>query len=262
MLAFPPVVSLFDPYAVGVMARTFRHALVLMLFLFGSSASAQGAEVTVGDRQIQIAVHPGFCELDGNNELDKLLLKMATDVQKGINEVVAYWIECRQLSDLRSGKTDQFYSYILVLAQLDRGKIRPVDLPLSQFLLEMKRVIAETNGFDDTMAEIEKSQRERFAKVLDELGANPGSMTFEKPQLYWLIAEDARAIYHGMIQEFVVNGRHTLMGGTFAMTELNGLSVTVNAYDEYRGSETFDLLKTQASGIVANMVAMNPTIPQ
>lgn len=244
------------------MARNFGQAIVLILLMFGFSSSAFGAEVPVGDRHLLIEVHPGYCELDADHELDKLLLKTAKDVQQGVNEVIAYWVECRQLSDYRNGKTDQFSAYILVLAQLDRGKVRSIDLPLSQFLSEMKHIIAETNGFSDNMSTIEASQRERFAKVLDELGVNPDSLTFAKPQVYWLIAEDARAIYHGLIQEYVVSGRHTLMGGVFAMTELNGLSVTINVYDEYQGSQTFDALKSQASSMAEKLVTMNPTTPR
>src|SRR5262245_1586612 len=80
------------------------RALALVLAV-ASPAAAFAADTTVGGRILHIAPVPGFCALDRSNTVDSAFFDMLAKMQRGYNELVDVWVDCRILARYRAGQT-------------------------------------------------------------------------------------------------------------------------------------------------------------
>lgn len=212
--------------------------------------SAKAADEVVGDRTLHIEPSEGFCALDP--EQDSLLFEQARSRQKGMFQIVGYWLDCRQLEKLRNGEPRAMQSYVLILAQRkgpDGSVIEPFDRPLEEYLRLLKDFLLNQGG----MGRVEEGY-ELGKDVLKERGINPG-----ESKSLGLIADDASALYIANIQAYESGGVSAVGAAVGGLTELNGLVVSVNVYDTYRDGGTIEVLQRRASTIAAALVAKNPT---
>ena len=224
----------------------------LVLWLATLSLPAGATDELVADRTLLIEPTEGFCALDLSNPVDSSLFEYMANLQKDYNQLVGYWVDCQQLERVRSRETETLESYVLVLAQRQEtgAVIRPVDMPLGGFLSAMKDFILNSGG----MGKIEEGY-ELGKDVLDDQGINLG-----ETRSLGLIADDASALYLGNVQGYELNGVTAVMACVIAMTELNGIMISVNVYETYRGAETIELLQRRAATIAADLVVKNPTV--
>jgi hypothetical protein len=232
-----------------------RHCLALsysVLLLATLSLPARAAEELVADRIVLIEPSEGFCALDIEQQVDSLLFEQMKRLQKDFSQLIGYWVDCRQLEQLRAGEANAPESYVLILAQRPGigAAIEPVDLPLESFLRMMKDYLLNQGG----MGNVEDGY-ELGKDVLDDNGINTG-----ETQSLGLIADDASALYVASIQGYEAGGVSAIAAIVAGVTELNGVITSVTVYDTYRGAETIEILQRRAMKIAADLVAKNPTM--
>ncbi|MGE0118982.1 MAG: hypothetical protein AB7S71_07845 [Dongiaceae bacterium] len=224
-----------------------------------SPAAALAADITVGGRVLHIAPPPGFCALDRSNDVDATVFNLTARMQRGYGELVEFWADCQSLAGYRAGQTE-ITPYVLIGAQLGgNGRVTPVDLPLADYLAEMRRVADKQDGGKTlTKGDIGQIVRQRVDEVRAELGdAYP--VEAGETRLLGTIGQDDSAIYIAVLQRLREGGTERHIGGIISMTELNGISATVNLYDSHDGSDSFDAMLGRTKAIVAALVAANPT---
>ena len=100
-----------------MLVRTFALTLLLVL----SPIPARAEEVVLGGRNLHLPVSDGYCALDAANEIDSLLIKIMEDMQRGSSELAAYWVDCEQIARFRSGESDDFSSFVLLVGATFRA---------------------------------------------------------------------------------------------------------------------------------------------
>jgi hypothetical protein len=240
----------------------FRILVLALLSVFSSIPPTAEDVVLVG-RTLHLPVSDGYCALDSTNDIDSMLLRVMADMQRGTSELAAYWVDCEQIARFRSGESDDFSSFVLLLAQLSgHTKPTPVDMALNEYLALMKRHIVKANGGKDLLpGDIQARVRERLDETLANIDADGSGIAIGETRQLGLLDEDSSALYLGMIMHAVVDGQSDISAAAIAMTELNGLSMSVNVYDDYRDAESFEALLARARAIAAEVVAVNPTLP-
>lgn len=138
------------------------------------SLSAAAADTVIGGRNLHLREIGNYCALDLESEVDALLFKIMVDLQRGTNELAAYWIDCEELASLHRGDSDRFSSYVLILAQLSgRKSVSPVDMPLDSYLAEIKRYLEQADRDKNLLPENpEAFLRERIYTALGDIGAD------------------------------------------------------------------------------------------
>jgi hypothetical protein len=232
-----------------------RHCLWLscaLLVLATLPLPAKAATEMVADRTLVIEPSDGFCALDLERKIDSLLFEEMSSRQKGITQLVGYWVDCRQLEELHGGEANAAESYVVIVAQrkgLDGTAIEPSDLPLEDYLRTMKDFLINQGG----MSRVEEGY-EASKDVLADHGIKAG-----ETRSLGLIADDASALYIASIQAYEVGNVSRVAAVVAGVTELNGVPISVNVYDAYRDGETIEILQRRASTIAAELVAKNPT---
>ena len=135
-------------------------------------------------------------------------------------------------------------------------------MALNEYLALLKRHIVKADGGKDLLpSDIRARVRERMDETLANIGADGSGIGIGETRQLGLLDEDTSALYIGMIMHAVVDGQSDISAAAIAMTELNGLSISVNVYDDYQDAEFFEALLARARAIAAEVVALNPTLP-
>lgn len=235
-------------------------AIALIAIAVVAPATAAAADLTVGGRIVHITPTPGFCALNRSIEVDAVVLGKIARIHRDYNELVDFWSKCGRLNAYRIGLVDDLSPYVLVLAHLRKnGRIVPADMALADYLNGMRRELAKNHGGKDVLDEaMTKTIEERLREVLADLGSVE-QVKVGETRILGVIAEDEVALYLGMVQRLITESGDRLLACVAALTELNGIGISVNIYDEYAGPQTFDALQAQARSIAAQLVPANPT---
>lgn len=240
-----------------------ERLIALALLTLTSSLPAIAEDVAIGGRTLHLEPNGQFCALDRRNQIDATLLDMAASLQRGYNQLLAYWVDCSQLALYRNGESDELTPYVMVLAQLAKsGAAVPADLALDKYLAETRQSLAKNGDGKDIFNDAGETMRKRVDETLNELGATGVDLGIGETRGLGVLAQDDFAIYLGLLQRVSVNGRESLVGAIVAITELNGFSASVNVYGGYERPESFDALRAHARQIVSGLVAENPTVPK
>jgi hypothetical protein len=226
----------------------------------GVLAAAEGVraeQVGVAGRALRLDPAEQFCALDRGNADEAHLFDAAASVLQSRNRLLAYWAQCGALDSYRAGEQSGLWPYVLIMAPLSDGRIVPMDVPRATFLAEVKRLFdAQGGGLLDQQDRQEI--RQRFDQLAREIEQTSGtSASFGEAQMLGLLTSDTSAHYVGMLQPWSVGERRGVMAGITAVTEIRGLALSVNVYDEYAGPDSFDRLQQQARQIVRRLIAGN-----
>jgi hypothetical protein len=246
---------------IGSSMSRLRYVTALAVVVLSTRTIA--ADVELAGRTVHLNPIGGLCALSANEDpTDALLFKFASDMQHGVNELAGYWTDCRGLDAIRKGQTDHVSPYVLILAQYTQGgKVVPLDMPRDAYMAAIKAEWERLLGDNVFLDSAHTMLIDRVEETLDGLGINDADFSVGEFQPIGLLSEDILA--YGILAPTSVNGRNRVQAVVFAPMELNGIAFTVNAYDEFRGAETFVGLETMVRGIVSDLTAKNPTnLPQ
>lgn len=234
-----------------------RHAAesLVAIALCAGSAGASAADVSAGPEILKLDPPPGYCSLNEDDPTEALMLYYARQMQAGRNQLLAYWIYCSALDLFRRGESDNLSPYYLVLAQFQDGQVTRTGMSRARFLAELEK--ASHNGkFFTPTTEVEI--RKRFDETLGAFAESVGS-EFEVGDMRFLgqMDKDDIALYFGMIIGLTVDGQKNLTASVMAMTQVKQIGISINAYDDYAGQETFEVIKTRARELTYRIIAEN-----
>jgi hypothetical protein len=236
----------------GVLAAIFALACL------APPMPALADEVTLADRTIQLTPSNDFCALDRRDAREDLIFATFEKMIGPENRLLAYWVRCLVLERYRSGQTDQLVPYVMVMAQLQGGNIVPVDAPRAEFLAALDEYLAQSHGGQDVVTESGDEIRRRFDDTVGRLGdAQHIDLDVGDMRVLGLLASEDIARYVGVMLSISRDGKATPIAGVLGLTEVKGLSLTVNAYDIYADQRSFDRLQALTHGFIDGLLTDN-----
>lgn len=243
-----------------IIRRAFLRAVCTAALLVGVGAVpvAGAEEIDLGGRKINIEPPDGYCELDPSRPGEAQLLEMSARGQAGLNEQVAFWVSCATLAQARSVPSQSLTPYMLVLAPLSDGRILPTGRRREQLIDEMEGAMkswAPNNTLSDSA---ETDIRRRFDETFGELAKAAGrEIGLGEMRFLGQMGRDETAAYVGIMQRLVINGEEKTLSGIMSMTQVKGIAMSVNVYDDYVDAGTYDALQAAAQTTVRHLLGLN-----
>lgn len=234
-------------------------AAVAALTIALTAGATRADDIMLGDRQLSIAPSSGYCVLDGHNELEKIQLDLVDGMYRGTNnQLLAYWADCEVLARYRAGTTDTLSPYVIVLSVLHNGQVVPVDLPRDVFLQQMADVLGKGSTWQDILSNSAPEAERTLDSAIQKLTTDPDfKIKVGEVRSLGMVGRDKEAIYMGMVERVSAGSIDMMVAAVVGITEIKGLTVTVNVYSEFAGSQTFKTLRLQAHQLVHQLLTDN-----
>ncbi|WP_435452999.1 hypothetical protein [Variovorax sp. LT1P1] len=162
----------------------------------------------------------------------------------GYNHVLAVFGDCREVAQLRAGKSIPFSSFGQILAAQPKGQpVTMGGMGRADYLTKMRK---QAGDFNDSFRRVKEEMKSRnpHAGATQNLG---------------VLGMDNAAAYLGILQDLPKgDGTATPGTGVVAFTTVRDVPVTINFYRRGQGPTVLDeMVKTQAA-TAARFVAANP----
>jgi trypsin-like peptidase len=204
-----------------------------------------GTFATIGGVFIRLPMPSGFCDLDESNAFDKRSISRVTDMAtKSGNKLLGISVDCRQRSELRTGKRqlfDDFVVYHTPIGSMDKPPSETVAQACATLRHKGDQMLA--NRLPDVKARIESTYKEIKINEVSFIG---------------VLAEDANACYAGLIRKIQTDvGTEKTQITVLATTLIRTKFVFTLRSSSYHNAQTIDAVLHNLKVDVAALVAAN-----
>lgn len=198
----------------------------------------------------EMAVPAGLCALDPKSHAaDRQAFGQMEALQAGTNKVLAFMAECRALEAARAGTNSALQRWVIVLAQMQQGQLRPLDGMTRQAYLDALRPHVGRAQGD---VRLEGDVRERLRQVFKD-----GSASVGVQRTLGELASEEHSFYTGMVMLNRVSGKETPVAAVVGYTTIKNYPVTVNLYKPFSQPSDFEALVGEARTMVTDLVSRN-----
>ncbi len=218
---------------------SIRIAVLSLGFLLAAPCFAK--EATIGQTSIALTAPAGQCELDRNQPSDAARLEVTEKAVGGVgNRLLALYADCKQLTDLRSGKRalmEDFAQY--------QASLATADAPAPAVTADAIKQLCNQQREESEWGSVGLAEVVRGIKV-DQL------------RLLGVVGEDTNACYAALVQRFKAkNGKDVTLVALFATTFVKGKLIYYYLYSPYRSAQTVSALLAKQKLNVAALLAAN-----
>jgi hypothetical protein len=228
---------------------TIRSAAVACLLATLSSLPSRAGEVKLGAASITLTAPAGQCDLDPAQAGDARMLQITEKMLTGAgNRLLAFYADCKQLADWRTGKRpllEDFAQYQTSLAAADAPAPAAPEETLKQFCSSQRREGEKTvSGIaPDIKSRIEEAMR---------------GVTVNQVRFLGVVAEAPGVCYSAMAQRFKAEtGKDVTLIAVFASLFIKGKIVHYYLYSPYRSAQTVTAVLARHKPNVAALLAAN-----
>lgn len=258
--------------------RSVLGALVMLLLpplsIVPAFAQQKVETVNVAGEEITLPVPDSYCIVDREDSRDGILFESMRRALAPTSDLAAYWIDCADFAQLKTGKSENLGRYILVTSgngkespRRLRGVARPVFI----------RMVADLYASPEFLASISEDLQEMFAQrdfsevfVEDLLGEDTdGSLEEGKAEFDRLrqeiiagrmnlfpLGSDGTAAYLG----YSIPSDTAVIAGVGALTLIREIPLTFIVYDLQTSGDIYKELHEEAGEIaLASILANEPT---
>ena len=223
-----------------------RLALALLLIGPFAAAPAAAEQVDVFGRVLDLELPFGHCMLDYGQPVEAAMIDNMINVNQGANQLIAYFAPCGDLESFRAGQIDFLPVSGTLLVPMAGAGFQPSELDRAAFLAEMALQMPLLD--DAQLAEIEGEINQRGS------GASIG-----QSQFLGLLAQDANALYLGLLSDVTGTDGTTLpMVTLVALTQLADVPLSANLSREYVSNDDIALLLAELQPFMATLTGLNP----
>lgn len=216
-----------------------RAHLAFALLIF--SAAAQAETVTYLGRSLNIVPPQGYCVL-GASPTEREMEAFQRKNTSTAGELAQFSVPCEELSELRSGKLDNFSRWAQVLVLKAKGQLLPVTVPRAELV---RKVAGSFANSPPNMQAFEKRLR-------DEIDAGGNSVT---PESVRPIGATQEAFYIELRGVVKIGQWSSNVIGIGAVTVVNQLPIAVYAYGTPKARG--ELATVTASAYLRNVIDKN-----
>jgi hypothetical protein len=193
-------------------------AAVVAATLLQLTGSAWAERFTFADREIALAPPQGQCVLDPQRQNEQRIISQEKTVLGMRGAVAMVFADCKDIDDLRSGRTQKLsgVSWYIVDGQVGK-RLTPADMSRQQFVAQTVEAL-NAQGLN----QINSLANPKIAKTGQDASprANPIS----------ILAQDDTAIYIGGSLKIAQSGDNAVSrDAVYAMTVVNGLRIGIEA---------------------------------
>jgi len=216
------------------------------------------ADVELAGRTLHLEPGAGLCALLAEDPRDAVRIDMIRGAERDLAEVAGYWADCKVLDDWRNGRTKLLMPYVLILAPFPEGHVVvvPFDMPQDEYMAEQKRAILEFVGDNEQLETSRGLLVDRTNEALGKIDQNT-NFSADTAQPIGILSEDILA-YALLVPTSQGEVRRTI-AWVAAPVQLNGIDISVNAYDEMHGPATIFALEGMVRRVVTDLSEKNPT---
>jgi hypothetical protein len=215
------------------------------------SAQALTLELNPGVT-LEMSEPAGFCVVDpARSATDRQAYEAAQAVHSGVNKMLAYFVECEVLEAARQGRPADLQRWIVVLAQMQDGRVRSVErVTRPEYIVEIGKEIAKSGEpIANTAA---KELTEKLAARLKDSTVSVGLQ-----QMLGELERDDNGLYVGMRSVNRRAGREQQVAAIVGFTFVRKHSITMNSYRPYNGPRDFEVLLGVTRALTADLVKRN-----
>jgi hypothetical protein len=205
-----------------------RSAVALLLASL-VSLPCQAKDVKVGQASLVLPAPTGQCELDPKQAGDARMLKTTEDMLTGVgNRLLAFYADCKQLTDWRAGKRllEDFAQYQTAISTLDAAAPAAPEEAIREICSNQRREGEKTlSGVaTDIKSRIEEAVR---------------GVTVNQVRFLGVVAEEPGVCYSAQAQRFKAeNGKDVTLVSICATMFIKGKLVHYYLYSPYRSAQT------------------------
>jgi hypothetical protein len=212
----------------------------LMTLALAAASGAQAETLDVDGVALVVRNLPGYCTV-ADQDLLGPMNRMMTKLKD-----VAVSAPCDELEAFRSG-AGTLGSYIVwAVGTDDSGTAEklPGDVTRQEFAVEMAKSQHRTSISDIVSGVNGKLAQQKM-----------GSLSAPS---FGLIAQDSEAIYTAFLADYAHDGDSQKKAGVTGIAAVRHLPVSIDAYEQFQGPETFTRLLDQTRSLMQGALADNP----
>lgn len=214
-----------------------------------AGAPCLAKEVMIGQTPVTLTPPSGQCELDAGQPGDARMLQTTETALSGVgNRLLAFFADCKQLADWRTGKRpllEDFAQYQVAAATVDAAPPPDTDDFIKQVCARQRKEGERTlTGLaTDIKTRIEEAVR---------------GVTVNQVRFMGVMAEEPGVCYAAMVQRFrAETGKDVTIVGVYATLFVKGKLVHYYVYTPYRSAQTVTALLARHKLNVAALIAAN-----
>jgi hypothetical protein len=215
--------------------------------VLAQKAPDTGGAFTIGGRAVNLAVLPGFCRMDENHPIDRMLLTQVRGATAGKSELLTQMVECKQLEEVRAGNRTMLddFSQVQVALQAKDMDARGQESEL------IKSVCAAMKAQGDKMVtDMLPDVKARVAKAAQGL-------TLGGVSNLGVLAEDKNACYVGLIQNISFGATTRNLLTVYANTIVNGRFLYIYRFAAPAETQSVEKLLSELRAYIDAQVAAN-----
>jgi hypothetical protein len=223
----------------------FAAALVACL----AAAPCLAKEAMIGQTPVTLTPPTGQCELDASQPGDARMLKTTETALTGVgNRLLAFFADCKQLADWRTGKRpllEDFAQYQVAAATVDAAPP-----PAPDEFIKQHCAVQRKEG-ERTLSGLAKDIKTRIEEAVR-------GVTVNQVRFMGVMAEEPGVCYSAMVQRFKAEtGKDVTIVGVFATLFIKGKLVHYYLYTPYRSAQTVTALVAKHKLNAAALIAAN-----
>lgn len=229
--------------------RTFAALLLVVVSSTASVAQALTLEISPGVT-VEMAEPSGLCALNpGAHAADRQAFNQMVALQSGINKVLVFMAECPALEAARAGTNAALQRWVIVLAQMREGQLRPIeDMTRKAYLEGLRPHVGRGQGGVAVEGDIRERVRQAF---------RDGNTSVAMQRTLGELASDEYSFYTGLVTLNRVAGKETQVAAVTGYTMIKNYPVTINLYKPFVQPTDFETLVGEARLMMADLIARN-----
>jgi hypothetical protein len=229
-------------------------AAVLCIALWAPAAA--GEVISVAGRALTVNPIAGYCPLDKTRDVEKRVYSTVESAIRAQDELLAYWVDCKALSDFRAGASAHLAPYILIMASRKHDRVFQTWVSREGFLDGTYEQLTTAFGREKFLADPSSEKQEQANKTIADFAAN--SQVGER-KVMGVMGRDDDGVYFALIQRIAADQQGKPMAGVTGMTKVKRFVLSAAAYDLHADAQTFLALKDRAAAAVRSLIAANLT---
>jgi hypothetical protein len=193
-----------------------RLMIILVVVVLGIASTANAESLSVLGRNIQLVPPPGFCTL-GNSAVELELARFQRQNTSPAGELVQFAVPCSELSNFKSGKSENFTRWVQILVLKHKGALKTVTTPRVDFVRDIAGRLADSPPDMNALSARMRDHLAKSGSSVSGASAQPIGATSEA-----VFMELRMTVTHGTDTSPVV--------AVMAVTVVNQLPVAVYAY--------------------------------
>ena len=230
-----------------------RAAVIALMLTVATQAGAENQQVGFGGETLNLPKPEGLCEVANHGPNSESFEFHAAFQRKVKNKLLALYEECLYLERVKIGTAESGPPEWLLVTAYNPNPDKEIlykNYSKQRFIEEVAKSMSNLD-----MDEIAKWAGDKSDQVLEDLSYN-GKLALGKP-IDLGILDIGDAVYHGIISDLKVGNESFIIGAVFSYLLVNGVSVNIYKYKDYKDKQTIKDLLFESKYYVTRFVHSN-----